>query len=106
MTIHHEESIGVAGLTIHILSFTEFPCRDLEQLGVFALSFHNATEDIKWGVDLCFCIAGKMFFVTGLDQPFFMALFKVKDKEFEELSGRPGIKSASYVAKHKGLLSK
>ena len=74
---------------------------DVEQLRTFALSLPHATEDIKWEVDLCFCIGAKMFCVTGLEQPTFRASFKVLDEEFDEISGRPGIKPAPYVARYK-----
>lgn len=73
---------------------------DIEQLREFALSLPQATEDVKWGADLCFCIAGKMFCVTGLSGAF-GASFKVKDEEFEEISSRKGIEPAPYVARYK-----
>ena len=34
---------------------------NIEQLRKFCLSFPGATEDIKWGNDLCFCVGKKMF---------------------------------------------
>jgi predicted DNA-binding protein (MmcQ/YjbR family) len=37
---------------------------NIEQLRKFCLSFPGATEDIKWGADLCFCVGEKMFCVT------------------------------------------
>ena len=40
---------------------------NIEQLRKFCLSFPGATEDIKWGADLCFCVGAKMFCVTGAD---------------------------------------
>jgi predicted DNA-binding protein (MmcQ/YjbR family) len=63
----------------------------------------GVTEDIKWGNDLCFCIAGKMFCVAGLLPPLQIS-FKVKDEEFEELSASPGIIPAPYVARYKWIL--
>ena len=47
----------------------------------------HVTEDIKWGNDLCFCIAEKMFCVTGLDDGSKVSL-KVTDEEFDELIAR------------------
>jgi len=39
----------------------------IESLRKYCLSFPGATEDIKWGADLCFCVGAKMFCVTGVD---------------------------------------
>jgi predicted DNA-binding protein (MmcQ/YjbR family) len=61
------------------------------------------TEDIKWGNDLCFCIAEKMFCVTGLESPVKVAL-KVTDEEFEELIERTGFIPAPYMARNKWVL--
>lgn len=63
----------------------------------------HVTEDIKWGNDLCFCIAEKMFCVTGLDTPVKVAL-KVTDEEFEELIERTGFIPAPYMARNKWVL--
>ena len=49
---------------------------NIEQLRKYCLSFPHATEDVKWGNDLCFCVGGKMFCVTGLAF-FATALFAV-----------------------------
>ena len=61
------------------------------------------TEDIKWGHDLCFSVAGKMFCVASLEAPLTVS-FKVKDEEFDELSTSPGLRPAPYVARYKWVL--
>ena len=61
------------------------------------------TEDIKWGNDLCFLIAKKMFCVTGLESPLKVS-FKVTEEEFDELASSPGIIPAPYMARHKWVL--
>ena len=76
---------------------------DIEWLRKFCLSLPATSEDIKWGNDLCFLIAGKMFCVAGLEQPLKVS-FKVTDEEFEELSTRDGIIPAPYMARNKWLL--
>src|SRR6476620_2185592 len=76
---------------------------NIEQLRNFCLSFPHATEDIKWGADLCFCVGAKMFCVTGLEGPF-SASFKVQDEEFDEMSVRDGMEPAPYMARHKWIL--
>jgi predicted DNA-binding protein (MmcQ/YjbR family) len=60
------------------------------------------TEGIKWGNDLCFMIGGKMFCVTPMDPPLKVSL-KVTDEEFGELTNRPGIIPAPYVARYKWI---
>lgn len=76
---------------------------NIEQLREYCLSLPAVTEDIKWGQDLCFCIGGKMFCVTGLTGPMKVSL-KVKDEEFDELSISEGIIPAPYVARNKWIL--
>src|SRR5262245_33147579 len=76
---------------------------DLETLRSVCLSFPAVTEDIKWGADLCFCVAGKMFCVTSLEPPHTFS-FKVSDAEFDELSESPGFKPAPYLARAKWVL--
>ena|ERR1700722_14814018 len=66
-------------------------------------SLPSVTEDIKWGNDLCFIIAGKMFCVVSLEIPLKVSL-KVTEEEFDELTNRQGIVPAPYVARHKWIL--
>ena len=40
---------------------------NIEHLREYCLSFPGATEDVKWGSDLCFSVGAKMFCVTGAD---------------------------------------
>jgi len=76
---------------------------NLEQLRTLCLSMPHATEDVKWGQDLCFCIAEKMFLVTVLERNPASASFKVSDEEFSEISDKPGFKPAPYMARHKWI---
>ena len=63
----------------------------------------GVTTDIKWGNDLVFSVAEKMFCVCSMDPPF-RASFKVPDEEFEELSARTGFQPAPYMARAKWVL--
>lgn len=74
---------------------------NLEQLQQFCLSFPGATEDIKWGADLCFCVGGKMFCVTGVDSIAGGISIKCTPVKFEELIERQGIDPAAYVGRYK-----
>lgn len=74
---------------------------DIEDLRNICLSMPLATEDIKWGNNLVFSVALKMFCITSLDQSPVTASFKVKDEDFEEISNLTGFKPAPYLAKNK-----
>ena len=73
---------------------------NIEQLRRYCLSFPGATEDIKWGADLCFCVVAKMFCVTGADAVSGMS-FKCTPEKFNELIERDGIDPAAYVGRYK-----
>lgn len=73
---------------------------DRESLRALCLGMPGATEDVKWGADLCFSVGGKMFCVCSLEGPL-TASFKVRDDEFDELTSHVGIVPAPYVARYK-----
>lgn len=76
---------------------------DIEWLRKFCLSLPGTSEDIKWGNDLCFLVAEKMFCVAGLEAPQKIA-FKVPDDIFEELSTSEGFIPAPYMARAKWVM--
>ena len=76
---------------------------NIELLQKLCKSLPAVTEDIKWGNDLCFSVGGKMFCVAGLQTPTSVS-FKVSDDEFDEMSSRPGLTPAPYVARYKWVL--
>jgi predicted DNA-binding protein (MmcQ/YjbR family) len=76
---------------------------DIETLRKICKALPDVTEDIKWGNDLCFCIGGKMFCITGLDGPLKVSL-KVKAEEFEELCATENIIAAPYLGRYKWIL--
>jgi predicted DNA-binding protein (MmcQ/YjbR family) len=63
----------------------------------------GVTEDIKWGSDLVFSVAGKMFCVLDMAQIESGGSgrlgFKVESERFLELTDRPGIVPAPYLAR-------
>ena len=73
---------------------------DVETLRTFCNALPAVREDIKWGNDLCFTIAKKMFCVIGLEPPHRFS-FKVTEEEFEEVSARDGFIPAPYMARNK-----
>jgi predicted DNA-binding protein (MmcQ/YjbR family) len=76
---------------------------NIETLRDLCRALPAVTEDVKWGHDLCFSVADKMFCVAALDGPLTVS-FKVKDEEFDELSSTPGFSPAPYVARYKWVL--
>src|SRR5258708_7786786 len=74
---------------------------NIEQLRKFCLSFPGATEDIKWGADLCFSVGAKMFCVTGADSVTGALSLKCTPEKFDELIEREGIDPAAYVGRYK-----
>ena len=73
---------------------------NIEQLRKFCLALPGATEDIKWGNDLCFNVGGKMFTVTSADSSEGGVSLKTTPDRFAELTERPGIRPAHYVARY------
>ena len=74
---------------------------NIEQLRNYCLSFPGATEDIKWGADLCFCVGAKMFCVTATDSITGGMSIKCTPEKFAELIEREGIDPAAYVGRYK-----
>ncbi len=74
---------------------------NIEQVRKYCLSFPGATEDIKWGADLCFSVGGKMFLVTSADANEGGMSFKCTPEKFDELIEREGIDPAAYVGRYK-----
>jgi len=74
---------------------------DFEAAKALCRSFPGCTEDIKWGADAVFSVGAKMFAVTGSEVPARGMSFKVDDERFLELTDRPGIIPAPYLARAK-----
>lgn len=65
------------------------------------LSFPHTTEQIQWGDDLVFKVAGKIHAITVLHPAKIWLCFKVSPEKFAELTERPGIIPAPYLARAK-----
>jgi predicted DNA-binding protein (MmcQ/YjbR family) len=63
---------------------------NLEWLREFCLSMPGATEDIKYGTDLCYSIGGKIFCGTRIEGPFRTGI-KCSEEDFTALTERIGI---------------
>jgi predicted DNA-binding protein (MmcQ/YjbR family) len=65
------------------------------------LSFPQTTEQIQWGEVLVFKVAGKIHALTVLQPAKTWLTFKVSPENFAELTERPGIIPAPYLARAK-----
>jgi predicted DNA-binding protein (MmcQ/YjbR family) len=72
---------------------------NVDQLRELCLSFPHATEQIQWGSDLLFKVGGKMFAVTPLEPARVCLSFKASPETFAELTERPNIIPAPYLAR-------
>ena len=70
----------------------------LDGLRQICRALPGATEDVKWGQDLCFCVDGKMFAAVNLEPPHQLG-FKCTPEDFAELTEREGIIPAPYLAR-------
>jgi predicted DNA-binding protein (MmcQ/YjbR family) len=71
-----------------------------EALRKHCAALPGATRDIKWGADEVYSVGGKMFAVFGVENGKATGMsFKVDDDRFLELTDRPGIVPAPYLAR-------
>ena len=63
------------------------------------LSFPGVTEQIQWGNDLLFKVGGRMFAVTPLEPARVCLSFKASPENFADLTERPNIIPAPYLAR-------
>jgi len=75
----------------------------VESIRKLCLGFPHATEQVQWGHDLVFKIGGKMFAITPLEPAPVFLTFKATDESFAELTERPGIIPAPYLARAKWI---
>jgi predicted DNA-binding protein (MmcQ/YjbR family) len=73
----------------------------VDSIRKLCLTFPHATEHVQWGDDLVFKIAGKMFAVAPLIPARVFLTLKAGDESFVELTERPGIIPAPYLARAK-----
>src|SRR5262245_36187946 len=72
---------------------------NLESVRRYCLSLPHTTETVQWGSDLVFKIGGKMYAVATTEPaPVFMS-FKCSPEDFAELTERPDIIPAPYLAR-------
>jgi predicted DNA-binding protein (MmcQ/YjbR family) len=72
---------------------------NLEWLRETCLAFPGVTEQVQWEHALLFKIGGKMFAVGALEPGATWLSLKVSPENFAELTERPGIIPAPYLAR-------
>src|SRR6267142_2203958 len=72
---------------------------NVDWLRELCLSFPGVTEQIQWGNDLLFKVGGKMFAATPLEPAPVCLSFKASPESFAELTERPHIIPAPYLAR-------
>ena len=74
---------------------------NLEQAKAMCRALPGAVEDVKWGSNIVFSVGLKMFAVASGEGEAPGISFKVEDERFLELTDRPGIIPAPYLARAK-----
>jgi predicted DNA-binding protein (MmcQ/YjbR family) len=72
---------------------------NVDCLRELCLSFPGVVEQIQWGSDLLFKVGGKMFAVTPLEPAPVCLSFKASPEHFAELTERPNVIPAPYLAR-------
>jgi predicted DNA-binding protein (MmcQ/YjbR family) len=72
---------------------------DIEWIRKYCCSLPGAAEQIQWEHDLVFKVGGKMFAVAPLEPGGPRLSFKCAPEQFAELTERPGIRPAAYLAR-------
>jgi predicted DNA-binding protein (MmcQ/YjbR family) len=74
---------------------------DFDKAKILCRSFPGCVEDVKWGRIAVFSVGLKMFACSTIEVPSVGISFKVEGERFLELTDRPGIVPAPYLARAK-----
>ena len=66
----------------------------------YCMSLPHVSEQVQWHIDLVFKIGGKMYAVAALEPVSIWLSFRCTPENFAELTERPGIIPAPYLARH------
>lgn len=72
---------------------------NIDWIRKLCLSLPHTTETVQWGNDLVFKVSGKMFAVAPLEGETHLVSFKCTPETFAELTEKPGIIPAPYLAR-------
>jgi predicted DNA-binding protein (MmcQ/YjbR family) len=77
---------------------------NVDSVRAYCLSFPETRENLQWGDDLCFKVAGRIFAVLSLHAVPPSLCFKCTPEKFAELCEQEGISPAPYVGRYKWVL--
>ena len=72
---------------------------DIDELRRYCLEFPHTTENVQWGIDLCFKVDGKLFAVAPLEVAPVRLSFKCTPENFAELCERADVIPAPYMSR-------
>jgi len=72
----------------------------LDEIRAYCLTLPLVTESLKWGDNLCFCVAEKIFLVVSIDEIPVAASFKVENSDYDLYIAQEGFIQAPYFAKN------
>jgi predicted DNA-binding protein (MmcQ/YjbR family) len=72
---------------------------DADFLRRVCLPLPGTTEGVQWEIDLVFKVGGKMYAVAPLEPMPVVLSFKCSPEDFADLTERPGIIPAPYLAR-------
>jgi predicted DNA-binding protein (MmcQ/YjbR family) len=72
----------------------------IEDLQALCLRLPCTTEDLKWGMHLCFSVGGKMYLDTSPDAVPPTASFLASPEEFAALVERPGFGPNKHLGRY------
>jgi len=76
---------------------------NIDHLRKLCLSFSGVTEQLRWGDNLLFKVGGRMFVVASLEPAAVWLSLKASPENFAELTERPGVIPAPYLARAKWI---
>jgi predicted DNA-binding protein (MmcQ/YjbR family) len=76
----------------------------IDALRRHCLSFPRAKENLQWGDNLCFKVAGKIFAIVNLDSVPQTVCFKCSARVFEELLEQEDARPAPYLGRYKWIM--
>jgi predicted DNA-binding protein (MmcQ/YjbR family) len=72
---------------------------NVDWLRRYCKSLPHTTETIQWGADLVFKVGGKMYAIAALEPAAVWLSFKCTPEDFADLTQRPGVIPAPYLAR-------
>jgi predicted DNA-binding protein (MmcQ/YjbR family) len=72
---------------------------DVEWVRQYCLKLPHTTQTVQWGNHLVFKVGGKIYAIVSLEPAEYSMSFKCSAEDFADLTERPGIDPAPYLAR-------